>query len=487
MRDKSSAGTEGFSFLRMLARFTAGMGTTAAIGLALMALALAVPMVGALADWLVKQNQNTKNSVRSFLWVDSDKQPPGCVGLACGVATLPTRTFKQVGGADSTLVTARLRWPAPLLIEASPGTYLEVVGARDQQHPTVERGRGPVKPHSDDPADDPAKDTRPLLLANEVTKDGQRRPFMVETEGFVSAWSQDGETGTGQLTRWTPQLVKNHKDGSQEAAIGRARQWQSMKMRSVQFQPVPTAIEVDVLSAAFRESVPVGSMMAFEWQASGPLVTGRHQIVPSHSMLGVVTRVQELGQYFRLTVQIPRTSPYSGAHWLWTRLNAVQADGIVLHSEVSAVFFKPTEMLGATPDWWQLERVYTKLPVVDVTRIPAAAIDPSCADSTEPTHACVWIKLQGVAVPVQVNVKSLVGGDFSLSERAVFAGKAIRATDWAAMPREFRRAYGSFSGVEPMLSRTLIDANMPVLLVPQPWLKAGLPVSESSQKSSKAP
>lgn len=120
-------------------------------------------------------------------------------------------------------------------------------------------------------------------------------------------------------------------------------------------------------------------------------------------------------------------------------------------------------------------------------RAPVAALDPGCAEPAAPAHACVWVMLQGVAVPVQVSVQTQPGGELSLTERPVLAGKALLSGDWAALPREFRRAYGSpsngspgnlKSGTQaPLLSRNLLDANTTALLVPQPWLKAGLPVS----------
>ncbi len=191
----------------------------------------------------------------------------------------------------------------------------------------------------------------------------------------------------------------------------------------------------------------------------------------------MVTQVQEIGQYLRMKVQIPRTSPYGSGHWLWHRLDGVAEGAPTLPNDVRAVFFKPGEMIGATPDWWLLESLFSKLPEVDVMRAPAAAFDARCAEPTAPTHSCVWVLLQGVAVPVQVSVQPLAGGDLAFTERSTFAGKALRPADWAALPSPFRSAYGSPSVPGPQPSRLLLDATTRTLLVPQPWLQAGLPVS----------
>lgn len=131
------------------------------------------------------------------------------------------------------------------------------------------------------------------------------------------------------------------------ASIERSRQWRAMKMRKVQFQPVPVLLE----------PVPVGHVMAFEWQTGGVL-SGGSQLVSSHSGVGVVTQVQVMGQYLRIKVHIPCTSPYGRGHWLWHRLDGVPPGVPVLPNDVRAVFFKPGEVPGATPDWRQLERVF---------------------------------------------------------------------------------------------------------------------------------
>jgi hypothetical protein len=483
MHDQPSDRAARFSPLRLIARATAGMSQLAMAGLALLAMLVFVPLVGTVADWMVKHREGTTGGVRPFQWVDSNKLPPTCVGPACGMASLPLDAGQQVGGAGSAMVTARIIWPAPVLIDASPGTYLDVVGAIDGLHPLVQR------PYDAPPTDDSDNDThiRPLLLANEMHKDGRTRPIVVSTEGFVSGWVQDGD-GAEQLTPWVRPALPEHNSHTQEAAIERGRQWRALHMRRVQFQPVPAVVEVDVLRAALLEPIPVGYVMAWDWQAGGVLDGGQSQLIPYRSAVGVVTHVQEMGQYLRMKVQIPRTSPYGSAHWLWHRLDGMPMGAPVLSNSVRAVFFKPGEMLGATPDWWQLERVFFKLPVVGVMRAPAAAFDPACAESADLSHACVWTMLHGVAVPVQVNVQALPGGDMAITERAVFAGKALRAADWAAMPREFRRDYGSPSAIGAKLSRTLLDPTTTrAVLAPQPWLKAGLPVSVAARAAGNTP
>lgn len=480
MHDQTADRADPFSLLRLLARFTAGLGQLATTGLTLLPLLLLVPLVGSVADWMVKQRAGTSQGVRPFLWVDADASAPSCVAAACAVATLPMRMNRQVGGAGSTMATARILWPAPLVIEASPGTYLDVVGAIDALHPVVQRQPGAT------PADAPGNDTRPLVLAHEMHRDGRSRPIMVDTEGFVSAWALEGD-GAEQLTAWARPAVADRNGHSQAAAIERGRQWRAMKMRSIQFQPVPAAVEVDVMRAALPEPIPIGHVMAFDWQAGGVLEGRQSQAVPSRSMLGVVTQVQEMGQYLRLKVQIPRSSAYGSGHWLWLRLDGAPFGAPVLSKDVRAIFFKPDEILGATPDWWLLERLFFKLPEVEVMRAPAAAFDPGCAEPASALHSCVWIMRHGVAVPVQVSVQALPGADVALTERAVFAGKALRPADWAALPREFRRDYGAPSTPGGNLSRTLLDANARTLLVPQPWLKAGLPVSMAASTNGAAP
>lgn len=83
-----------FSLLRLLARFTAGMGKLAAISLALLVMVLSVPLAGSLADWMVRHRGGTSSGVRPFLWTDPDAPPPTCVATACGMATLPLQRGK---------------------------------------------------------------------------------------------------------------------------------------------------------------------------------------------------------------------------------------------------------------------------------------------------------------------------------------------------------------------------------------------------------
>ena len=470
MRDPTSDHVATFSPLRLLVRVGAGMGRLAATVLVLVVLLFLVPLVGGLADWMVLQPGSASGGVRSFQWVDSGAPPPSCSGAACGMALLPLSIGRQVGGNGSAMVTARILWPAPQVIDSGPDAYLEVVGATDRLHPVVQR------PDDESSEDAPANDLRPVQLANEIQKDGRSRPIMVPTEGFVSAWTQVGDQDE-QLTPWTRPTELDRNGHSQDAAIERGRQWRALKMRRVQFQPVPPVVEVDVLRVALLEPIQTGYVMVFDWQAGGVLEVKHSQLVPSRSAVGVVTQVQEIGQYLRMKVQIPRTSPYGRGHWLWHRLDGVAQGVPTLPNDVRALFFKPSEMLGATPDWWLLESVFSKLPEVEVMRAPAAAFDASCAELAGPNQSCVWTVLQGVAVPVQVSLQPLAGGDFSLTERSVFAGKALRPADWAALPGQFRSVYGSPSVPGPKPSRLLLDATTRTLLTPQRWLKAGMPVS----------
>ncbi len=471
MRSPTSGQVAGFSPLRVVARVGAGMGRLLTVALALVVMLFFVPLVGNLADWMVMHPAGTSDGVRSFHWVDSGAPPPTCSGPACGMATLPLTTSRQVGGPGTAMVTARILWPAPTVIDAGPDAYLEVVGATDGLHPVVQR---PYKDASDE--DTPANTTEPVQLANEVQKGGSRSPVMVPVEGFVSAWATVDDNSE-QLTAWARPAEPDRNGHSQQAAIERGRQWRALKMRRVQFQPVPPVVEVDVLRAALLEPIQMGYVMVFDWQAGGVLENRRSQLVPSRSATGVVTQVQEIGQYLRMKVQIPRTSPYGSGHWLWHRLDGVAEGAPTLPHDVRAVFFKPGEMLGATPDWRLLESLFSKLPEAEVMRAPAAAFDARCAEPTAPTHSCVWALLRGVAVPVQVSVQPLAGGDLAFTERSTFAGKALRPADWAALPNPFRSAYGSPSVPGPQPSRLLLDPTTRTLLVPQPWLQAGLPVS----------
>ena len=461
-----------FSPLRLLARLTAGMSHIATTGLTLFSLLLLIPAVGALADWMVKHRGGTADGVRPFVWADPDATPATCVAAACGMATLPIQTGRQVGGPGSETVTARILWPAPVVINANPGDFLRIVGMADALDPVVQRstkGRTP---------EDLAADTAPLLLSQEVQANGRIRPIMVANEGFVLAWTLEGD-GSEQLTsrqvRWAD---LGYQGRSPAATNERDRQWRSMRMRSIRFQPVPPAVEMDVLRAALLEPVAVGHGMALDWKAGGVVDGVRSQVLPGISAPGLVTQVQEVGQYQRIKVQIPRTPSYNSGHWLNARFSVSDApSAATLPHEVRAVFFKPGEMLGATPDWQLLESVISKLPKVEVTRAPATAFDPTCAEPAAPSNSCVWVMLLGVAVPVQVSVQPLPGGDLALTERPVFAGKALRPADWAALPPQLRSAYGSPSVQGPRPSRPLLDASTRTLLVPQHWLKPGLPVS----------
>ncbi|MBK9216959.1 MAG: hypothetical protein IPL70_00010 [Uliginosibacterium sp.] len=334
--------------------------------------ALAVlPLVGSVADWMVENRNNANDGMRQFQWTDSDEQEPGCVGAACGMATVPLRTSRQVGGAAGTLVTARIRWPAPVVIEARSGTYLEVVDAIDAQHPVVQH------PFDAQTEDGTADDTRPVLLANEVQDNGTRRPVMVPDEGFVSAWAQHGDSA-GQFTAWAKSAGPNRNGNNQEAEITQSSQWRALRMRSVQFQPMPPVIEVDILRAALLDPIRVGHAMVFDWRKDGALQTIQTQLVPSRSMVGVITQVQEAGKYLNIKVQIPRTSPYGAGHWLWHRLDGLASGEPLLPNHVQAMFFPPGDMLGTTSDWGLLEHAFRNLPVGEVMRAPVTALDPTC-------------------------------------------------------------------------------------------------------------
>lgn len=470
MHDQASDRVMSRSPLMLLVRATASMSRVATTGLALLFVPLFVSLVGVLTDWKLQQSESTTDGVRSFQWVETDSVKPTCVGPACGMATLPMHTARQVGGAGSSKVTARILWPSPMVIDASPGTYLEAVGATDGLHPVVER------PRNAQSEGDANNDTRPVLLANEVQRDGTSRPIMVPAEGFVSAWAVDGESAE-QLTAWARPAEVDRRGYSRDASVERNRQWRSLKMRAVQFQPMPPVLEVDVLRAALLDPIQVGHVMVFDWQADGALQTIQSQLVPSRNVVGVVAQVQEMGQYLRVKVQVPRTSPYGTGHWLWHRLDGVASSAPALPNYVQAVYFAPGEMLGATPDWGLLERAFFSLPVGDVMRVLVSALDPTCAEPPALPHSCVWVMLHGVAVPVQVTAQPLAGGDVSLTEHAVFGGIALRAADWAMLPREVRSAYGRPSGLSSKPGRTLLDPKTNMLLAPQPWLKAGMPVS----------
>ena len=472
---QSSDDKSAFSLLRLIARFTSGMSRLAAVALTVLAVLAAVPLVGALADWLVKQREGTSAGVRSFLWKNTGP-PPNCVGTACAMATLPLATYQQAGGNNSTAVAAVIDWPAPQLLTASSDSYYEMVGNADRSRPTVERIDRDSK-RSDSSADEPANNTRSIQLGNEVQPGGNRRPITVDTEGFISAWTEDGAPALNSLTPWS-RPAPNPNDHTQQAAIERKRQWMAMKVRSLQYQPVPTQLALDVLRAAVTQQIASGDVMVFDWQDTGVLDGLFTQVAPARSMLGLVTQVQEIGQHQRLSVYVPRSSLYSGGrHWISQRLGEVPIGSPVLPSEVNALFFKPMGMLGATPSWEQMERSFQKLPRADVLRAPGIAADPGCVEPALPSNACVWVQLHGVAVPVQVSVLALTNGNVALTERAVFAGKAIRAEDWAAMPRAFRREFGSPSELGTAVSRKLLSGNTKLLIAPQPWLKAGLRVS----------
>jgi hypothetical protein len=480
-------GSRDFSLLRLIARFTAGLSQLAVMGLTVLTLMLAVPLAGVTADWLVKQRETTKSGVRSFVSKESDSAASNCLGTACGMATLPMTTYRQVGGTNSTAVTARIRWPSPISVSASPGAYFEWAAGQDRISSVVERGRQPATQLSDSAAQGSANDSYALLLANEVQKDGKRGPINVDAEGFVSSWTLDGEQALGRSTAWAPADTGGVNDATQQAANDRRHQWQGMKVHSFQFQPVPTSVEVDILQVEGVNPITAGDVMAFDWQGTGVLDGQFQQVVPSRSMLGVVTTSQDMGQNLRLIVHIPRSSLYSGGgHWLWQRLRAVPVGAPALTPEVRAVFFKPPDKLGVAPAWERMERIFQKLPLVEILRAPLSATDPLCTEPVALSHSCVWVALHGIAVPVQVTVQILADGYVAVTERAVFAGKAIRSADWALMPREFRQSYGYPSGLGPELTRKVLVGSQ-LLLSPQPWLKAGLPVSAASPQVSSKP
>ena len=126
----SERATQSF-LLRLVASFTAGMGHLVSLSLAVLVVVFSVPLVGSLADWMVMHRGSTSTGLRPFLETNPDAPPPSCVASACVMATLPLQRVRQVGGEGSVTVTARMLWPVPVVIQASPGTYLEVVGAVD--------------------------------------------------------------------------------------------------------------------------------------------------------------------------------------------------------------------------------------------------------------------------------------------------------------------------------------------------------------------
>lgn len=455
--------------VRLIARVTSGLSRIAVLGLAIIGIMLLGPSAVIVADWIALHQFGASSGLRPFLWEDFEAPAPPCVAAACGMATLPLQAKRQVGGAGGVIVSARILWPAPLVIDASPNTYLQAVGAEDMFYPLVQRA------DNDAPVDASSTAAEPLLLANEVDSDGNTRPIVVPSEGLVSAWAL-ADDPPDQLTQWArPPSVSSNTFSVKEEQEHR-QEWRALKMRTIRFQPVPSEIELDVLRSALPGPVEVGHEMVLDWQKDGVLSGDRDRPWPSHSMLGAVTQIRELGQYLRIKVQIPRKVSQGNQHWLRSRLEgaAVFQGSPVLPNEVRAMFFKPNELLGATPDWGQLEGALQQLPEAETLRAPMAALDPACAEPRHPSNSCVWLALDGVAVPVQVSVEPLPGNIIGLSERAIFAGKALRSTDWAAMPRMFRRNYGS-------PSRPLLNSSTQALLVPQPWLKAGLPVSVASQ------
>jgi hypothetical protein len=452
--------------LTLLARASAGMSRGVRVGLVLLSIPLWVSLTGVVADALAERNESASDGVRPFRLKQVSAAAPSCVGQACGLATLPLHRGKQLGGASSTRVTARLMWPAPLLFDASPGTYLQAVGASDAAHPVAER---PSPPEADDPA---GLDSLPVLLAEEVLPDGHRRPVTVKTEGFVSGWITEDD-GAETWTLWQRPLEPKYGDARRAAEIERNRDWQALKLRRLQFQPVPPEVDVEISRDAVIAPIPVGHVMVFDWRADGALQDRQSQLVPSRNGVGVVTQAQEVGQTLRLKVQIPRSSPYGSGHWLWHRLDGAGQDAQPLPRQVQALFFAPAAPVGSHAEWGDLEQAFFNLPEGEAMRAPAAALDPGCADKATPQQSCVWAVLQGVAVPVQVHTQALPGGEVLLTERAVFAGKALRAADWARLPQALRRSYGQPASVAPQVSRPLLDAQVQRLLIPVPWLKTG--------------
>jgi len=456
------------------------MSRGAQLGLVLLSVPLWVSLAGVLADAMARRNQSSSDGVRPFRWVQADAAPASCVGQACGPASLPLHRGRQVGGAGSARVTARMLWPAPLLFDASPGTYLQAVGTSDPVHPVAERHPAPTTD------DAPPLDAQPILLAEEVQKDGKRRPVTVTVEGFVSAWvaaDQDAES----WTVWRRPVEPKYGNEREAAALERNREWRSLRLRRLQFQPMPLEVDVEVPRAAMIDPVQAGHVMVFDWREDGALQREQTQLVPSRSGVGLVTQALEVGQTLRLKVLIPRRSPYGSGHWLWHRLDGAAQDAPPLPSQVQALFFAPAAPMGTEPEWGVLEQAFAKLPVGEAMRVPAAALDPGCADPATPAQGCVWAVLQGVAVPVQVHAQALPGGDVQLTERAVFAGKALRAADWARLPQAVRSTYGRPTAIGPQLSRPLLDSHVDRLLLPQPWLKAGLAVGVATTSPGVTP
>lgn len=481
MHTRASAESNTFSVLRFIARFPAGLSRLTTLLLISLSIGVLVPAVGALADWMVEKHDETNRGVRSFLWSDAETVQQVCKGQACRMSAVSMIVKRRPGGEKSTVSSARIHWPAPLIFEASAGAHLEVVGATDALHPVVAQNSSSGESDENESVPFPLS----ILLANEVRSDGSRRPVTVQAEGFISASALDSDSSSDKhLTPWSPPAEPDRNSGSQEAAIARAKQYLALKFRSIQFQPIPEILEIEVLREAFNNVSPLGHVVMFDWRAEDLHEATHPQIIPSRSMLGNVIQAKEIGQHFRLQVRIPRTHPYGTGHWIWQRLNGMESGKQVLPSVVNSTIFPPRGTLGATPEWSLLEREFHALPIEEVRHAPRSALDSTCAQSDNPTTSCVWVVRYGVATPLQVRVQSLPSGEVSLSERAVFAGKSILAKDWRAMPREFRREFGAPSDVALVVRRPILGGNTDVLIEPKPWLKAGLAVSLRGYSSS---
>ncbi len=398
---------------------------------------------------------------------------PPCAGALCGLAAVVPAVQSLPTGAGFVSARAQLVLPPPTLVQAPEGGYLQAVGVVDERKPVVQR---PARLNT---LDHDPESSGPIVMAL-AHRGGEAKPVVVQDEGFVTAWSLIDADSQQADVMWTPP-PKNANADSTDSAKARRVQWNQLKFRSLQFQPVPRLVGLRLASTEQTRAITVGSIAVLAWGDGRPALTPyTDQIVPSNGVAGVVRAVTSVDPAVELQVEVPRSSAYGEGHWLWLRMNGMPGHEAVLPTQIYADFFVPdipeAEKMTLGQDRYTASRIataYSKLPRESMRVVPSTAADTACAQPAAPHHACVWAEIAGVAVPVQVSVVDRGARRVGIRERGVFAGKSIAPDHWASLPVQVRRALSGGDTASAALARPALGAKTPIVLNPLPATAVG--------------
>lgn len=466
-----------------LARGFGGGAQTVLGGLALVAILVIASMV---ANWADTHPQGPKlfGAPAPLLAyrVPQNLAAVPCSGVLCGVAAVVPAVQSLPSGAGFISARAQLVLPPPIVVQAPEGGYLQAVGVIDERKPIVQRPES-----SKDTLDNGSDFADPVVIAL-VHRAGEEKPIKVDSEGFITAWRlMDADSKQATVT-WIPPPEDANAD-STAAAKARRAQWNQLKFRSLQFQPVPRLFGLRLANTAQSRAIAAGSIAVLAWGDGRPALTpNSNQLVPRNGVVGVVRAVTSVEPAVELQVEVPRSTLYGRGHWLWLRMDGMPSHEAVLPAQINVDFFVPeipeAAQMPVDQDHYTAERLaiaYSKLPREGMRVLPSTALDAACAQPAAPSHACVWAEIAGVAVPVQVSVLNMGAQRVGIRERGVFAGKSIAPAHWAKLPVQVRLALSGGDTTGATLARPALSTQTPILLSPLPASAVGQGVSTRMQ------